>query len=431
MGRPRLMSARKIGCLFACFLLSLGCGSESPPGIEVVDFWAMGGEGERIQPLIAEFEKAHPGVRIRLQQVPWTAAHEKLLTGFAGDALPDVCQLGNTWIAEFAALGALTDLTDRVAESQAVDRDDFFEGIWQSNVVDGRTYGVPWYVDTRLLFYRTDMLAAAGHASPPKSWAEWMAVMRDVQQTQPPGKYAALLPINEFEQPVILGMQAGAEMLADDGRRGAFGDERFRRAFEFYVNIFREGLAPKESNTRISNVWLEFERGTFAIYISGPWNVQEFRRRMPPAMQDKWTTAPWPSIDGEGVGVSNAGGSSLVLFDHAAGNDAAWHFIEFLSRAEQQARCFELTSSLPANRRAWQSTGLAEDAQFAAFHEQLANVRPVPRVPEWEQIVTGELVRTAESVITGKATIDEALDSLDARVDEILEKRRWMLARQR
>ena len=99
-------------------------------------------------------------MRVEVQQLPWTAAHEKLLTAFAGDATPDVCQLGNTWIPEFAALNALEPLDARVAASP-VDRRraTTSRGIWDTNVVDGKLYGVPWYVDTRLLFYRRDLLA--------------------------------------------------------------------------------------------------------------------------------------------------------------------------------------------------------------------------------------------------------------------------------
>ena len=52
-----------------------------------------------------------------------------------------------------------------------------------------------------------------------------------------------------------LGMQAGADMLREDGRYGDFSSKAFRRAFEFYVDIFREGLAPKDSNSMISNGW--------------------------------------------------------------------------------------------------------------------------------------------------------------------------------
>jgi multiple sugar transport system substrate-binding protein len=395
----------------------------------VIEFWAMGGEGERVAPLVAAFEREHSDVDVRLQQIPWTAAHEKLLTAFAGDTLPDVCQLGNTWIAEFEALGALEDLTSRVGTGKAVDPANYFPGVWAGNVIDGRVYGTPWYVDTRILFYRTDLLAAAGHDEPPKSWDQWMRVMRDVQRQQPKGRHAALLPVNEFEQPVILGFQTGADMLKDGGRYGNFSGPKFERAFDFYVNIFREGLAPKVANTRISNVWQEFERGTFAMYVTGPWNVNEFRRRMSPEMDGKWTTAPLPGPDGEWPGASSAGGCSLVVFRQSRRQEAAWEFIEFLSRREQQAELCLCTSNLPAREDAWAEAGLLKDREYEAFHEQLKNVRPAPPVPEWEQIVTGELVKTAEAVIIGGADAGRALEKLDRNVNAILEKRRWMLAR--
>ncbi len=419
---------------FAALLVLAGCGGAADRRT-IIDFWAMGGEGERIKPLIAEFERTHPDVQVRLQQVPWSAAHEKLLTAFAGDALPDVCQLGNTWLAEFEALDALEDLTDRVAAGETIREDDFFAGVWQGNVIDGRVVGIPWYVDTRLMFYRKDLLAEVGHDEPPKSWDEWLTVMRDLRDRDPEPtggereRYAILLPVNEFEQPLILGMQAGADMLKDDGRYGDFSSPEFRRAFEFYVDVFRQGFAPAVANTRISNVWQEFERGTFAMYISGPWNVTEFRNRMPKDMEDAWSTAPWPSPDGKGPGVSTAGGSSLVLFRQSREKDAAWQLVEFLSRADQQVAMCLCTSNLPAHREAWVTSGLIDDSKYHAFHEQLTNVRPVPPVPEWEEIMTGELAKTAEAVIAGRATVDEGLAELDKRVNEVLEKRRWMLAR--
>ena len=67
----------------------------------------MGREGEVVRQLLPDFEREHPGIRVEVQQLPWTAAHQKLLTAFAGDALPDVAQLGNTWLPEFVALHAI------------------------------------------------------------------------------------------------------------------------------------------------------------------------------------------------------------------------------------------------------------------------------------------------------------------------------------
>ena len=64
----------------------------------------------------------------------------------------------------------------------------------------------------------------------------------------------------------------------------------------------------------------------------------------------------------------------------------------------------------------------------AAFRDQLERVRPLPKVPEWERIAT-ELRVIVERVVHGDIAADRALAQLDARVDAMLEKRRWMLDR--
>src|SRR5208282_6241297 len=126
-----------------------------------------GREGEVVQELLPEFERLHPDIRIEVEQLPWSKAHQKLLTAVAGDSTPDLCQLGNSWIPEFVALKALAPLQQRIDASTALSSADYFSGIWDSNVVGTATYGVPWYVDTRLLFYRSDLLAEAGFGVPP------------------------------------------------------------------------------------------------------------------------------------------------------------------------------------------------------------------------------------------------------------------------
>ena len=77
---------------------------------QAIRFWAMGREGEVAPELLAGFERENHGVRLRVEQLPWSAAHEKLLTAVAGDATPDIAQMGNTWLPEMAALGALEPL---------------------------------------------------------------------------------------------------------------------------------------------------------------------------------------------------------------------------------------------------------------------------------------------------------------------------------
>ncbi|MET0345985.1 MAG: sugar ABC transporter substrate-binding protein [Casimicrobiaceae bacterium] len=403
-------------------------GCSAPPHDTVVRFWAMGREGEVVTEILREFERTHPGIRVEVQQLPWTAAHEKLLTAFAGEATPDVCQLGNTWIPEFAALNALEPLGERVAASAVIDSRDYFAGIWDTNVVGGELYGVPWYVDTRLLFYRRDILARAGHTTPPRSWADWTTALAAVKRDAGRDRYAILLPLNEFEPLVALALQQSDPLLRDGGRWGNFRSEGFRRTLRLYVDMFRQGFAPPLTNADISNVWNEFGRGYYAFYVSGPWNIAEFKRRLPADRQDSWMTAPLPGPDGPGASI--AGGSSLVVFRNSRNKAAAWQLIEFLSQPAVQRRFHELTGDLPPRRSAWAEGGLVDDVYARAFRDQLERVKPTPKVPEWERIAT-EIRVVTERLVHGDLSVEQAAAELDARADRILEKRRWLLARER
>src|SRR5262245_8804161 len=197
-----------------------------------VHFWAVGREGEVAAELVKDFEHEHPDIDVVVQKLPWTAAHEKLLTAFAGDSLPDLCQLGNTWVPEFAALRALAELKAEVAASRVIAAADYFPGIWSTNVIDGHLYGIPWYVDTRLLFYRRDLVRDAGFDVPPRSWDEWERVMAVLKQRAGTARYAILLPLNEFEPLLALALQQDEPLLREDATRGAFAGPGFRRALD-------------------------------------------------------------------------------------------------------------------------------------------------------------------------------------------------------
>jgi multiple sugar transport system substrate-binding protein len=409
------------------FSAALGCGRDSRPGT-VVELWSMGLEGEVVARMMPGFERRHPGLRVRVQQIPWSAAHEKLVTAYIGGAMPDVFQAGNTWLAEFAALGALEPLDERLAHSPSVVVGDYFPGILDTNLIDGVTYGVPWYVDTRVLFYRRDLLAEAGHPDPPRTWAAWSDAMVRVKERAGPGRYAILLPLHEWQPPVILALQVGADLLRDGDRYGDFRSAPFRRALDFYLELFRRGLAPGTGESGVANVYQDFAAGYFALYVSGPWNLGEFRERLPPDMGGRWATAPLPAPDGSYPGVSLAGGASLVLFRNSPRKDAAWQLIEYLSEPAQQVRFHQLTGDLPARRSAWTEAGLERDREASAFWQQLAAVRATPKIPEWERIAV-LITRHVEAALRGTVTSEEALTALDADVDALLAKRRWLLER--
>lgn len=389
-------------------------------------FWAMGRESEVVAELLPEFERTHPGVHVSVHQLPWTGAHAKLLTAVVGAATPDLAQLGNTWIPELAELHALEPLGARVQRSGSVQPSDYFDGIWDTNVIDGLLYGVPWYVDTRLLFYRTDLLKQAGFDAPPENWKQWRQTMAAIKQRAGPGHFSILLPLNEFEPLTALALQQREPLLRDGGGRGNFDSPGFRKALGLYVEMFDRSWAPLVSEAQISNVWDEFGRGYFAYYISGPWNIGEFQRRLPPEHSHDWMTAPLPGPDGPSASI--AGGSSLVIFAKSPRKEQAWQLIEYLSRPDVQERFRTLTGDLPPRRSVWNLPALAADPYARAFRQQLERVRPAPKVPEWEHI-EDEVKLVGELAATGQMTVEHAARELDRRVDAILEKRRWILAR--
>lgn len=414
----------------AVIVLALRCTPASDE-VVVIKFWGMGNEGEMVLPLIKEFERLNPTIKVETQQIPWTAAHEKLLTAYAGESTPDVCQLGNTWLPEFTVLNALEPLDPFVKNSTLVDLNDIFPGVLKTNILDSTLYGIPWYVDTRVVFYRKDMLKQAGFNEFPKTWEEVLQASRTIQQQARASKklcYPFFLPTNEWVPAIALGMQAGGNFLKEKNSRGNFSGNQFTKAFSLLNEFYRKQYSPSGMQL-ITNMYNSFSEGLIAMYITGPWNIGEFTRRIPAHLQHQWMTAPLPSMDSLQPGVSLPLGTSLVMFKNSKHKKAAWKLIEFLSSVEQSIKFYNVTGNLPPRQSAWRDSSLAHNQYVKAFYQQLQRVDPLPQIPEWEQIVI-RLQTYVEYIATGTMTVEQALKQFDGEVDVMLEKRRWLVEKQ-
>lgn len=403
--------------------------TESNQKNTTIKFWAMGSEAESLNKLIPEFEKNNPEIKVIVQQIPWTAAQEKLITAFASDNTPDACQLGNTWIPQFVSLNALVELGEWIKNSAIINKENYFEGIWSTNEIDEKIYGIPWYIDTRLMFYRTDVFEAVGYSKPPKNWNELFDVSKKIKAMNiEKENYPIFIPTNEWANFITFGLQAGAELLKDNNSYGNFSSPQFKEAFSYLINFHKEKLTPF-GLLQVTNIYQAFADGFINNYISGPWNIVEFKKWMKDDLENKWMTAPLPGYKDEYPGISLAGGSSLVIFKNSKHKNEVWKFLEFLSKTETQIELYKLLNNLPAVKEAWKDPILSEDKYMKAFYEQFQNVRATPKIPEWEQIVFSKLQQYAEFAARGVMSIDEALGNLDKDTDNILEKRRWMLSK--
>ena len=126
-----------------------------------VTVWAMGNEGTKLGVMADKFMAANPDVKVSVTPVDWGQAVAKLQTAIGGGETPDVSQMGTDMMGQFVETGALEPVPADIDPAR------FFESAWQTNVVDGQAYGVPWYVETRVLYYRTDIAEKAGITAAP------------------------------------------------------------------------------------------------------------------------------------------------------------------------------------------------------------------------------------------------------------------------
>jgi len=391
----------------------------------------MGNEGEMVVPLVKEFERRNPTIEVEMQQIPWTAAHEKLLTAYAGESTPDVSQLGNTWLPEFTVLNSLEPLEPFVKNSSLVDLGDIFPGVLKTNILDSTLFGIPWYVDTRVVYYRKDILKQAGYDEFPKTWDEILKASETIQrQAKAKGKicYPFFLPTNEWVPAIALGMQCGGNFLKDKNARGNFNGEQFTKAFSLLNQFYAKEYSPSGMQL-ITNLYSSFSEGVITMYITGPWNIGEFSRRIPLQLQNEWMTAPLPSMDSLTPGISLPLGTSFVMFRNSKHKEAAWKLIEFLTSVEQSIEFYKITGNLPPRQSAWKDSSLANNKYIKAFYQQLQRVDPLPQVPEWEQIVI-RLQTYVEYIATKTMSVETALKQFNSEVDVMLEKRRWIVERE-
>ncbi|MBK7978872.1 MAG: sugar ABC transporter substrate-binding protein [Ignavibacteriae bacterium] len=409
-------------------LLFISCKSEKiDNNITTIKFWGLGAEGEYVQKLLPEFYKKHPKIKVNVQAIPWTAAQEKLISAYASDNLPDVFQLGNTWVPQFVSLNALENLDKYLNISGSINKENYFEGIWNTNIIDGSLFGIPWYIDTRIVFYRKDVLAKAGYSVFPKTWDELYDASKKIKSLHKnEEKYAIFLPTNEWASFIIFALQNNSTILKDNNRYGAFSEKEFKEAFEYIIKFHKEDLAPI-GFSQVTNVYQAFAEEYFSMYISGPWNIPEFKKWMTGNLADKWGTAPMPSKDGNYPGTSLAGGSSLVVSSLSANKDSVWKFIEFLSDPNIQLKFYNMINDLPSVVNAWNDSSFSNNEYMQAFFAQFHNVTETPKITEWEQIAFAKIQQYAELAARNSLTIDEALKALDKDVNKILEKRRWLL----
>jgi len=370
-----------------------------------INVWAMGTEGENLGVLAEDFMAEFPDITVEVTAVPWDAAHDRIVNAIAGGEVPDASLIGTTWMGEFAELGGLAPTPD------TFDSGNFFEGAWNSTVVDGTSYGVPWYVETRLLYYRTDLAEQAGVEEAPTDW-DGLTALATAQQ-EAGAKYGISLQpggTGAWQTFMPFFWQAGGEIV-DEELSFTLDSDACTKALEYYDSFFEDGLAqPSVSDVPVEG---QFASGDVGAFISGPWMIGVVTDAG--ADPATFTVAQQPT---EESGTSFVGGGYMAVFEQSDNKPAAWAFVEYLTRPEVQVKWFETVNALPSVESSWENPALADDEMLSAFGDQLADAKSPPAIPTWEQVASA-IDGQIEAATVGDASAEDACQAMQQEAESI------------
>jgi multiple sugar transport system substrate-binding protein len=383
-------------------------GAASPAGDLSGDLtvWAMGNEGTLLGTLADEFMKVNPGVKVTVTPVAWDQAVTKLNAAIAGNVTPDVSQMGTDMMGEFGATGAFE------AVPADIDPSGYFESAWNTNIVDGAAQGVPWYVETRVLYYRTDIAEKAGITAPPATWDDLKAMAKAMQETGG-AKWGLSLGTKNWQEYVPFLWSAGGD-IADASGTPTLNSPQAVEALTFYNSFFDEGLTPT-SVPEGFDITPAFVTGDFPMFFSGPWHLGLIKTAGGADIEGKWAIATMPK---KVSATSFVGGANLVVYKNSQNKDAAWAFVKFLSDPKTQALWYTTATVLPAAKTGWDEAALKADPNVAIFGEQLNDTKAQPASATWSKVASA-INDTLEKMTTGDLDPQAAAAEMQQQAESI------------
>ncbi len=421
--KNRMRTAAALTALIALVGMSAcgrddGGGTANEPTQQAVDegkasgnltMWAMGAEGEKLPELIKKFEADNEGVTVDVTPIPWDSAHDKFTSAIAAGTTPDLAMVGTTWMGEFIGLDALDPTPEMIDASK------FFEGAQATTVVDEVSYGVPWYVETRVVFYRTDIAEKAGITAAPTTWEGLKDMAKAMQEKGGSEWGISLQPgaTGSWQTVVPFMWSNGGEIVNDDMTQYTFDEEKNVEALAYYQSFFTDGIADKAPAQGTTEA--DFASGKVPMFISGPWMMAAVEAAGGEGFADKYDVAVMPEKE---ISASFVGGSNLGVFKSTKNRDAAWKLVDFLTTDTTQVEWFGMSTDLPSVKGAWDDDALKGNEKLATFGTQLETAFAPPPVQTWEQ-VSAKLDAQVERVTKTGTDPAEALKTVQQEATSI------------
>jgi putative chitobiose transport system substrate-binding protein len=313
-----------------------------------LEFWTM-----QLQPkfndyfkdAIGKFEAANPGTKVNWVDVPWSAMQGKIQAAMAAKTAPDVVNLNPDFAVQLATRNAWLDLDSALTKGEPK---EYLPRIWQAGTLNGKAFSFPWYLTTNVTIYNQDLLTKAGIAKPPATYQELAIAAKQIKTKT--GKYAMFTTfVPEDSNDVLESLvQMGVQLVDKDGK-AAFNTPAGKAAFQYWVDLYKQGLLPKESLTQGHQQAIQlYQAGETAMLSAGAPFIDTIAKNAP---QIAKVSAVAPQISGQtgkkGVAVMN-----LVISRTTNKPEAAVKFASFITNAANQLAFAQASDTLPSNTQA-------------------------------------------------------------------------------
>ncbi|MBO3745248.1 extracellular solute-binding protein [Streptosporangiaceae bacterium NEAU-GS5] len=342
----------------------------------------------------AGFAKDHSGLALDIQIQEWDGIGQKVTSALASNDAPDVIEVGNTQVAEYAASGGVTDLTGKTTELQGA---DWLPGLAEPGKIDGKQYGIPWYAANRVVIYNKDLFAKAGITTPPATRDEWVAdttkLNKGVQRIYLPGQNWYTLAGFIWDE--------GGDLATSDGTawKGGLDTPQAAAGIGFYKELQALGKGPKDSDEANPPQADVFAKGDVAQLISAPGGAGAILKANP-ALEGKIGFFPIPGKTADKPGAVFTGGSDLIIPAASTHQAEAYEVVKALAGEAFQTDMAKAMSYVP-NRVAYASA-LAGNEGAEAMAKGAANGHTTPNTPNWGAVEAKNVIKDyMTKVLTG------------------------------
>jgi multiple sugar transport system substrate-binding protein len=378
-----------------------------------VTFWVMGDTASNFQKLVKPFTD-QTGIKVNAVAVPWDSIDQKFTTAVASGNGPDLLQIGISKLRNFADSGALLPLQDKLNDYGNLAADKFIDGMaGEATAVQGDTVSVPWVSDTRVLFYRTDILEANGISEPPATWDE---LREDAKKLAARGKgqFGYYIPQWDSALPVAMTWGQGGSVVNSDGKIN-FNTPEFSKAVDLYAGLYGDKSVPTDSNFDQTQ---GFVSGATPMVVSGPYLAKAINDAAP-KLKGKWSATTLPSGT---TNTSLLAGSNIGVMANSKHQDSALKLADYLALPATQLEWYKLSGELPSVKAALADSSMSSDPLNEVYAKQLENAKVLPLVPNWDGGVGKDLLTALNSIALTGADRNTALEQLYQSTGEVSAK---------